>query len=75
MNEHQKLQAKILSAAKAGNIDQMAELIDIGANPFELDEHGKSAASYAAEAAPSKIKQLAKITARYAYTHKIEEYQ
>lgn len=41
------LQYALFQAAKVGNFNLMRELIKAGANPFSIDESGRSALSYA----------------------------
>ena len=43
---NQIIQSKLFIASKLINVKEMCALISQGANPFTLDEEGKSAISY-----------------------------
>lgn len=72
MTDQNILQIEILKAAKVGDVTEMCMLIGQGANPFILDDDGKSAVSYAAAIINSvQMKKLAKQMALFLYTNKM----
>jgi hypothetical protein len=62
------IQNKLFIASKLVNVQEMCALIDQGANPFILDEDGKSAISYVSgKISTPERKELAQHIARFLY--------
>ena len=60
---------KIIQAAKAGDVEEILELIDQGTDPFTKDRNGKTAISNIFNNIDSaQMKKLSKKIARYLYT-------
>jgi len=55
-----QLQKALFKAAKVGHIKLMRELIEIGANPFALDEDNHNSFFYAQLQAPEETAELLK---------------
>ncbi len=68
------IQNKLFIASKLINVKEMCVLIAQGANPFTLDEDGKSAISYVSGiiSTPER-KELAHHIAQFLYNNKIDD--
>jgi len=74
MTDKRRLQIEILKAAKVGNVKEICALITQGANPFILDEDGKSSISYVSgDISTPERKELAQHIARFLYKSKMYE--
>ena len=71
---NQIIQNKLFIASKLINVKEMCALISQGANPFTLDEDGKSAISYVSGiiSTPER-KELAQHIARFLYNNKMDD--
>ncbi|MCF8493795.1 MAG: hypothetical protein K9G65_00105 [Rickettsiaceae bacterium] len=67
---NQIIQSKLFIASKLINVKEMCALISQGANPFTLDEDGKSAISYVSGiiSTPER-KELAQHIARFLFLY------
>jgi hypothetical protein len=68
------IQNKLFRASKLVNVKEMCALIAQGANPFTLDEDGKSAISYVSGIiSTAERKELAQHIARFLYNNKMDD--